>query len=118
VGGIVLGGVISRLFLTDHVMIDVSSHTVNQLKALGIVDFQGYIPDDIFSWSELLTLKGVLFIMLGGFMVGFGSRWAGGCTSGHSISGISNLQKVSVIATIAFFVGGLIITHFIYPIIL
>ena len=118
VGGILLGGGITLAELTDQVMIDISSDTINQLKSLGIHDFQGYLPKDVFSWKVLLTWKGVAFIMIGGFMVGFGSRWAGGCTSGHSISGISSLQRVSLIATLAFFAGGLLITHFIYPLLL
>ncbi len=118
VGGILLGGAISRVFLTDNVTIDITQGTVNQLKTLGIDDFTGYMPEDIFSWNNLLSLQGVLFVMVGGFMVGFGARWAGGCTSGHSITGISTLQWVSLVATISFFIGGLFITHVIYPILL
>ncbi|MCH8496791.1 MAG: YeeE/YedE family protein, partial [Balneolales bacterium] len=55
---------------------------------------------------------------LGGFLVGFGARYAGGCTSGHAISGLSNLQVASLVAVIGFFIGGLIMTFLIYPIIL
>jgi hypothetical protein len=75
------------------------------------------MPVEIFSWNNLFSLQGFLFIILGGFMVGFGARWAGGCTSGHAISGLSNFRFVSLIAVIGFFVGGLIITHFVFPII-
>ena len=53
--------------------------------------------------------------MLGGFLVGFGTRYAGGCTSGHAISGLSNLQWVSLVAVIGFFAGGLLMTWVIYP---
>jgi hypothetical protein len=50
-------------------------------------------------------------------MVGFGSRYAGGCTSGHAISGLSDLQVPSLIAVVGFFIGGLIMTFFILPLI-
>ncbi len=117
VGGIFLGGLISQSFLVGTSNIDISAGTIIQLRELGIRDFSGFLPEDLFSWQNLLSWKGILFIMSGGFMVGFGARWAGGCTSGHSITGISTLQIVSLMATISFFIGGLIITHFIYPII-
>lgn len=119
VGGIILGAVITQLFFTSNgVHVDITRQTVDQLKALGITDFNGYMPTDIFSWQHLLSIQGVVFILLGGFMVGFGARWAGGCTSGHSITGMSTLQPVSLVATIAFFIGGLFVTHILYPILL
>jgi hypothetical protein len=58
-----------------------------------------------------------LILAFGGLMVGFGSRYAGGCTSGHAISGMSNLQLPSLIAVIGFFIGGLVMTYFIMPLI-
>ena len=67
------------------------------------------------NWSTLLTLPGFLIVVVGGFLVGFGARYAGGCTSGHAIMGISSLQWPSLVAVIAFFGGGLIVTHLIYP---
>ncbi len=51
---------------------------------------------------------GMLSLFAGGILVGFGTRYAGGCTSGHSLTGLSNLQAVSLVATLSFFVGGLI----------
>jgi hypothetical protein len=65
----------------------------------------------------MFSLKGFLILTIGGFLVGFGSRWAGGCTSGHAISGLSDLQIPSLIAVVGFFSGGLIMTWFIYPLI-
>ena len=56
------------------------------------------------------TLTGFMRLALGGVMVGFGTRYAGGCTSGHTITGISNLNPPSVVASIFFFVGGLLVT--------
>ncbi len=118
VGGILIGGFVSGQFLMYSEKVQISMDTVNDLKALGVTDFASYVPKDIFSWEALLTWNGILFMGLGGFLVGFGTRYANGCTSGHSISRLSNLQFGSLIATISFFIGGLIMTHFILPFIL
>jgi uncharacterized membrane protein YedE/YeeE len=53
---------------------------------------------------------GAAKLLLGGFLIGFGTRYAGGCTSGHSITGIANLNWPSLLATICFFAGGLAVT--------
>ena len=74
-----------------------------------------YLPAELFSLEQVFTLKGLLILVIGGFLVGFGSRYAGGCTSGHAISGLSNLQLPSLIAVIGFFIGGLIMSFFILP---
>jgi uncharacterized membrane protein YedE/YeeE len=73
------------------------------------------LPTDIFSWTSLLTLRGFIFMVVGGFLVGFGTRYAGGCTSGHAIMGLSNLQLPSLIATCCFMAGGFIMTWLILP---
>lgn len=73
------------------------------------------IPSEIFNWEALFTLKGVIFIIVGGFFVGFGARYADGCTSGHAISGLANLEFSSLVAVIGFFVGGLLVTYFLIP---
>ncbi len=113
--GILLGGVIAGQLLEERDSANVSIQTIETLQALGINDFSLHLPRDIFAWKHLLTLKGLIFMVLGGFMVGFGTRYANGCTSGHSIYGLSNLQIGSLIATIAFFAGGLIMTHLLLP---
>lgn len=115
VGGICIGGFIAGNYIMNDVKVDISPQTIIDLKALGVTDFNSYLPEDIFSWEALFTLKGLVFMVLGGFLVGFGTRYANGCTSGHSISGLSNLQVGSLIATIGFFVGGLIMTHLVLP---
>jgi hypothetical protein len=115
VGGILLGGYIANQFMIDRDQFGISAATVKSLKSIGVQDFSLYLPRDIFSWESLLSTRGIIFIALGGFMVGFGTRYANGCTSGHSISGLSNLQFGSLIATISFFVGGLIMTHLFLP---
>jgi uncharacterized membrane protein YedE/YeeE len=76
---------------------------------------EGMMPESIFNLGSLLTLKGIIFVVVGGFLVGFGTRYAGGCTSGHAISGLSDLQPASLLAVVGFFIGGLIMTWFILP---
>ena len=76
------------------------------------------VPVDVFNWSSLLTLKGFIIMVVGGFLIGFGTRYAGGCTSGHAIMGLSTLQWPSLIATCCFMVGGIIMANWILPVIL
>jgi uncharacterized membrane protein YedE/YeeE len=73
---------------------------------------------DLYSWQSLFTLRGFIVIIGGGFLIGFGARYAGGCTSGHAISGLADLQLPSLVAVIGFFIGGLIMTWLILPYIL
>ncbi len=113
--GVLLGGVIASQFLSDSQEIKISEDTIADLKALGVKDFSHLLPSDLFGVENIFTLKGLIFFVIGGFMVGFGTRYAGGCTSGHSIMGLSNLQLPSLIATIAFMVGGFVMTHLIMP---
>jgi uncharacterized membrane protein YedE/YeeE len=115
VAGVIVGGIITNVFLMGGQKVDISEQTVRDLQSIGVTDFSGYLPTDIFSWKAAFTLQGVIFIALGGLLVGFGTRYANGCTSGHSISGLSNFQLGSLAATISFFVGGLIMTHFALP---
>ncbi|MCG8306048.1 MAG: YeeE/YedE family protein [Cytophagales bacterium] len=117
VAGIVIGGFLASHFMMETGKVDLSIQTVEDLSLLGVEDFSSYLPGDIFSWDVLLSPRGFIFMVLGGFLVGFGTRYANGCTSGHSISGLSNLQFASLAATVSFFVGGLIMTHFLLPLI-
>lgn len=119
VAGSIIGGYIAANFLSPEQAINLNPTTVASLQAAGIRDPGAeLIPGEIFSWDNLLSLQGVVFMVLGGFLIGFGTRYAGGCTSGHAISGLSNLQLPSFIAVIGFFIGGLFITHVILPFIL
>ncbi|MFN5848372.1 MAG: YeeE/YedE family protein, partial [Chitinophagales bacterium] len=90
----------------------------NFLAQNGITNLSGLVPADIFNWTTLFTLKGFLMMVVGGFLVGFGTRYAGGCTSGHAIMGLSNLQWPSLVATICFMIGGFISAWLIVPFIL
>ncbi|NNF14108.1 MAG: YeeE/YedE family protein [Gemmatimonadetes bacterium] len=114
--GLVIGGLIAGLTGPAEVMI--SEATRADLSALGITDFGGLVPSEIFSWSGLATPAGVVLIVIGGFLVGFGTRYANGCTSGHAISGLSALRVTSFVAVLGFFAGGLIATHLLLPLIL
>lgn len=114
--GILVGGLVGGVLLSDGLPVNISAATVEDIKALGITSFDGLIPSDIYNWSTLFSLKGFVVIVLGGFMIGFGSRYAGGCTSGHAIMGLSSLQWPSLVAVIFFFIGGLLMTHLIAPI--
>lgn len=118
VGGILIGGIIAGTIFRNPDPVAISSATVHDLHQMGVQTNSGLLPVDLFNWSSLLTLKGILIMILGGFMVGFGTRYAGGCTSGHGIMGLSALQWPSLIAVISFFVGGIICTFFILPYIL
>jgi uncharacterized protein len=116
--GSVLGGFLGGYIFANPDPIALSANTISDLQALGINDFSGLVPNDLFTWGTLGTVPGLIVLILGGFLVGFGARYAGGCTSGHAISGLSDLQLASLIAVIGFFIGGLVMTYFIYPVIL
>ncbi|SHJ77518.1 hypothetical protein SAMN04487911_13614 [Arenibacter nanhaiticus] len=116
--GAVIGGFIATQFLSDGSTMALSSDTIADLSALGFNNAgETLLPPEIYSWENVLTLKGLSILIIGGFLVGFGTRYAGGCSSGHAITGLSNLQLPSLIAVIGFFIGGLIMTHFILPLI-
>jgi uncharacterized membrane protein YedE/YeeE len=116
--GIFLGGAIAVNLLSNPNPIEVDPKLATELAGYGITNFDNLIPEDIINWQSLFTLKGFLMIVVGGFLVGFGTRYAGGCTSGHSIMGLSNLQLPSLIATISFMIGGFIMANLLLPIIL
>lgn len=116
--GSIIGGWISAQFLSNPNELQLSANTVADLKGLSI-HFNGALnPDELFSLAALSSPKTWLLLLAGGILVGFGSRYAGGCTSGHAISGLSNLQLPSLIAVIGFFIGGLLMTWLILPFIL
>jgi uncharacterized protein len=109
--GVLLGGFFATTFISNPDTIVVAESTQQDLAALGITDYSKLLPAEIFNWENLFTGKGLLFFVIGGFLVGFGTRYAGGCTSGHAIMGISSLQWPSVVATIFFMIGGFLMTH-------
>jgi uncharacterized protein len=113
--GILVGGFLEGHFLATQGAPRLSAAALESLAALGIRDVSGLVPHELFSWRSLATLPGIVLIVAGGFLVGFGTAYAGGCTSGHAISGLADLQLPSLIAVIGFFAGGLISTWLILP---
>jgi len=109
--GTAIGGFIAMNFMANPNTIVISEATQADLAALGITSFSDLMPSDIYSWETVFSAKGLLFFVFGGFLVGFGTRYAGGCTSGHAIMGISSLQWPSLVATIFFMIGGFVMTH-------
>jgi uncharacterized membrane protein YedE/YeeE len=118
VAGILLGGVIVSVWLTNSHPVSVNPALAAELNGYGITTNDTLVPSQLFNWHQLLTLRGLLMMVGGGFLVGFGTRYAGGCTSGHSIMGLSTLQWPSLVATIAFMTGGIIMANLILPYIL
>ena len=118
VTGALLGGFIASTFLSNHQAIDINAELKNELSTYGITNFNALIPTQLFSWENLFTLKGFILMVIGGFLVGFGTRYAGGCTSGHSISGLANFQWTSLVATCCFMAGGFLMANIILPYIL
>jgi uncharacterized protein len=116
--GILAGGVISGTLLASPEPVAIAAETRASLAALGVQRFDGLAPADLFRWDALLTWRGALLILGGGFLVGFGTAYAGGCTSGHGLSGVADLQLPSLIALAAFFAGGIIGTFVLLPLIL
>lgn len=114
--GLVIGGALAHVYLSPINEVNLSIETIRELQQFGIEQpGQSLTPVELFSWDALMTPRGVVMLVVGGFLVGFGTRYAGGCTSGHAISGLSDLQLPSLIAVIGFFIGGLITTYLILP---
>ncbi len=117
VAGVLIGGYLATNYLSNPNTIVVAQSTKTTLSQYGITDFSQLMPKQIFNVQNILTLKGFFFFVLGGLLVGFGTRYAGGCTSGHSIMGLSNLQMPSLIATCCFMVGGFFSANILLPLI-
>jgi len=116
--GIVIGGWIAARWLGGVEPLALSEATVADLAGFGLAAPEGAVPAELFSWAGLSTLPGFVILVGGGFLIGFGARYAGGCTSGHAISGLANLQLPSLIAVLGFFAGGLISARWLLPLLL
>jgi uncharacterized membrane protein YedE/YeeE len=115
IGIVVGGGLAWNLLTAPETHVAISEATRTDLLALGIVEQSGLVPSALMSWRALGTLPGFVIIVGGGFLVGFGARYADGCTSGHAITGLANLQLPSLLAVVGFFVGGLLSAHVLLP---
>ena len=113
--GIFLGGAIAISLFSNPNPIEINPKLAAELAAYGITNYDNLIPADVMSWASLFTVRGFILMVVGGFLVGFGTRYAGGCTSGHAIMGLSNLQWPSLVATISFMIGGFIMANLILP---
>ena len=116
--GTIIGGFVSYQYLTPNETVAISQQTIQDLSELGFQNAGAqYLPDEIFSIETMFSLKGFIILIGAGILVGFGSRYAGGCTSGHAIVGLSNLELPSLISVIGFFIGGLVMTWVLLPLI-
>ncbi len=116
--GAIIGGFIAHFFLSAPTNINLNPETIESLQQFGFNNVgESLLPPEIYSSDAVFSIKGILILIIGGFLVGFGTRYAGGCTSGHAITGLSSFQLPSLIAVIGFFIGGLIMVHLILPII-
>ncbi len=111
VAGMISGGFFLSILLVDSISVNISPAAESKLRETGLTDFSGIVPPELYGFS----LKNVLILLLGGVAIGFGSRYANGCTAGHAITGCALLAPSSLIATSCFFVGGIAATYLILP---
>lgn len=116
--GAILGGFVASHFMNNVSNVSINPKTIEQLAQMGIDAPNGKLmPSALFGNEVFKSPRMILILIIGGVLIGFGTRYASGCTSGHAISGLSNLQIKSLKAVIGFFIGGLIMSHFILPLI-
>lgn len=116
--GVILGAFIAHQFLMEDTTVAISEASIASLNEVGFTYNEGdYLPQELYGENAMSNPKTLIILIVAGFLVGFGTRYAGGCTSGHAISGLSNLQLPSLIAVIGFFIGGLAMVHIIFPLI-
>jgi uncharacterized membrane protein YedE/YeeE len=116
--GAIIGGFIGSHFLSNDIAVAINPDTIETLNILGFESAgKTYLPTELFNNTVFTDFKGLSILAIGGLLVGFGARYAGGCTSGHAISGLSDLQLPSLIAVVGFFIGGLAMIHFLFPLI-
>jgi len=116
-GGILIGAFITWNWFADYHQISINGRLMNELKEYGIADYSKVVPSEVVNWQSLFTLKEFILIVVGGFLVGFGTRYGEGCPSGHAISGLANLQWPSLVATMSFMAGGVFGANFFFPLI-
>ena len=116
--GAIIGGFIATKYLSNDKATNLNPQTITELQTMGFENpGHSLVPNEMYGLEAIGSVKGLLILIVGGLLVGFGTRYAGGCTSGHAITGLSSLQKPSLIAVIGFFIGGLIAANFILPLI-
>lgn len=118
VAGILIGAIVATYLLANPDPVVIHPELATELAGYGITDNSNLVPSELFSFESFFSLRGIIMLVGGGLLVGFGARYAGGCTSGHAIMGLSDLQWPSLVATIMFMVGGFIMANYILPLIL
>jgi len=115
--GVIIGASLSYFYFGAADTNAISVNTLSELGTLGLAPKQGQslVPEVLFGSKATSSFSGIFVLLIGGLLVGFGARYAGGCTSGHAITGLSNLQLPSLIAVVGFFIGGLVMTHLLLP---
>lgn len=113
--GLVLGGLVGGVLLANPEPVALSPAAVSSLQDLGVAVEPGLVPA---LFGRVLEPAVFLLLALSGLLIGFGTRYGGGCTSGHAITGLSTLQFPSLIATVSFFVGGIVSANFLLPLFL
>lgn len=109
--GLILGGSIIYLVNDTSYTITISEGAKTKLSTYGVSNFEGYVPSQLFNFESV----NIFILSIGGLLIGFGARYAGGCTAGHSIMGIALLAGSSIITTVGFFIGGLASTYLLIP---
>ena len=118
IAGAIIGGFIATHYLSNDRMTDLNPNTITELHQMGFKNAGAHlVPTELYNLEAIKSPQGLLLLVIGGLLVGFGTRYASGCTSGHAITGLSSLQKPSLIAVIGFFIGGLLMANFIFPLI-
>lgn len=108
--GLMLGGFLLHLMIPPY-QIEIAETSVKTLGSIGISEQVGFAPAELYEF----TFKSIVILIAGGITIGFGARYANGCTAGHAIMGCAQLSPASIVSTICFFVGGLFATYFIVP---
>lgn len=118
VAGVIIGGFLASNFLMVDQKVNIDDEVVADLKGYGFQSAdQAYLPSELYAYENLSDPKVLALLIVGGLFIGFGTRYAGGCTSGHAISGLSALQLPSLLAVVGFFAGGLVMVHLFFPLI-
>ena len=116
--GLLVGGFIGGVLLKPSTMLKLSEATIKDLQSMGISYHENILPTEIYSWAHLLIWQNLLIVVCGGFLVGFRTRYAGGCTSGHGIFRLSTFQWPSLVAVVLFFASGILTANFILSLLL
>jgi len=111
VTGVILGGFVAGSIFTNPEPIQLSEEALQMFSSWGLSQPIGLNPPEIFN----LSAANIFMLVVGGVLIGFGTRYASGCTSGHAITGLATFQVQSLYAVIGIFSGGIVSSYFIVP---